>query len=165
MVTNIGDAEIDGLSVDFAAYLWDSFDFGLNLQILDPRVTEGNDLVGTRTGDRLPFSAEEKGAVWVEYTFPAEVAGGHVYSRFQWTYTGDMLNGVSQPRTLQPAYQISDFKVGFESEDWEIYAYVDNLTNERAILFDQEVRWPPGTISINSPRTWGLGFSKNWGGT
>ena len=114
MVTNIGDAEIDGISVDFAAYLWDSLDFGLNLQILDPRVTEGNDLVGTRTGDRLPFSAEEKGAVWVEYTFPGEVAGGHVYSRFQWTYTGNMLNGVSQPRTLQPAYQISDFKVGFE---------------------------------------------------
>ena len=65
---------------------------------------------------------------------------------------------------LQPAYQISDFKVGFESEDWEIYAYVDNLTNERAILFDAECALP-GTVSINSPRTWGLGFSKSWGGT
>ena len=83
-----------------------------------------------------PSRRKRKGAVWVEYTFPGEFAGGHVYGRFQWTYTGNMLNGVSQPRTLQPAYQIADFKVGFESEDWEIYAYVDNLTNERAILFD-----------------------------
>jgi outer membrane receptor protein involved in Fe transport len=76
-----------------------------------------------------------------------------------------MLNGVSHPRTLQPAYQISDFKVGFESGDWEIYAYVNNLTNERAILLDHGSALVPGTISINRPRTWGLGFSKSWGGT
>jgi outer membrane receptor protein involved in Fe transport len=76
-----------------------------------------------------------------------------------------MLSGVSHPRTVQPAYQIADFKVGFESGDWEIYAYVDNLTNERAILFDKENALVPGTLSINSPQTWGLGFSKSWGGT
>ncbi len=79
VVTNVGDAEIEGMSVDFTAYLWDSLDFGLNAQILDPRVTEGNALVGTRDGDRLPFSPEEKGAVWLEYTYPDEIAGGHVY--------------------------------------------------------------------------------------
>jgi outer membrane receptor protein involved in Fe transport len=165
VVANIGNAEIEGLSADFTAYLWDSLGVGLNVQLLDPRVTQGNALVGTRTGDRLPFAPEEKGAVWLEYTFPGQVAGGHVYGRFQWTYTGNMLNGVSHPRTLQPAYQISDFKVGFESGDWEIYAYVDNLTNERAILLDHASALVPGTISINSPRTWGLGFSKSWGGT
>jgi len=164
VVTNVGNAEIEGLSADFRAFLWDSLHLGLNVQVLDPRVTQGNALVGTRSGDRLPFAAEEKGAVWVEYTFPAEIAGGHVYGRFQWTYTGNMLNGVSRPRTLQTAYQVSDFKVGFESEDWQIYAYVDNLTNERAILFDRESALVPGTVSINSPRTWGLGFSKSWGG-
>ncbi len=165
VVTNVGNAEIEGISADFTATLWDSLDIGFNAQILDPRVSQGNALVGTQTGDRLPFSAEEKGALWLEHTFPGEVAGGHVYGRFQWTYTGNMLNGVSQPRTLQPAYQISDFKVGFESEDWEIYAYVDNLTNERAILVDKGSALVPGTVSINRPRTWGLGFSKNWGGT
>ena len=164
VVTNLGNAEIEGISFDFTAYFWDSLNFGINAQILDPRVTQGNALVGTQAGDRLPFSSEEKGAVWLEYTFPGEVAGGHVYGRFQWSYTGNMLNGVSQPRTLQPAYQISDFKVGFESEDWEIYAYVDNLTNERAILLDKSSALVPGTISLNRPRSWGLGFSKSWGG-
>jgi outer membrane receptor protein involved in Fe transport len=163
MVTNVGDAEIDGLSLDFTAYFWDSLDFGLNLQTLDPRVTAGNPTVGTRDGDRLPFSAEEKGAVWLEYTYPAEIAGGSLYGRVQWTYTGNVLNGVIRPRRLQPAYQITDFKIGLDSDDWEVYAYVDNLTNERAILFDQESA-PPGTITINRPRTWGIGFSKSWGG-
>jgi outer membrane receptor protein involved in Fe transport len=161
MVANVGDAEIEGVSLDFSAFLWDSLDFGLNLQLLDPKVTEGNDLVGTQAGDRLPFSAEEKGAAWLQYTFPNEVAGGQLYGRFQWTYTGNSLNGIGAA-TLQPAYQLSDFKIGLEADDWEVYAYVDNLFNERAILFDQESA-PPGTITINDPRSWGVGFSKSWG--
>jgi outer membrane receptor protein involved in Fe transport len=164
MVENIGDAEIEGISAEFTAYLWDSLDFGLNAEFLDPRVTQGHELVGTEDGDRLPFSPEEKGAVWVDYTFPREVAGGHVYGRFQWTYTGHRLNGVGQEASLQPAYQIADFKVGVETEGWEIYVYVDNLTDERAIIRD----WtgvPQGPVSINPLRTWGLGFSMNWGGT
>ena len=136
LVTNIGNAEIDGISADFTAYVWDSLEFGLNAEVLDPRVTQGNALIGTQPGDRLPFSPEEKGAVWVDYTFPGEVAGGHVYSRFQWTYTGNRLNGVGQPTSLQPAYQIADFKIGFESEGWEIYGYVDNLTDEHAVIRD-----------------------------
>ena len=53
--------------------------------------------------------------------------------------------------------------LGFEADDWEIYAYVDNATNERAILYSQETP-PLGTVSINWPRTWGLGFTKSWGG-
>jgi outer membrane receptor protein involved in Fe transport len=164
VVTNLGNAEIDGISADFTATPWDSLDFGFNAQVLDPRVTEGNALLETQSGDRLPFSPKEKGAAWLEYTFPGEVAGGHVYGRFQWSYTGNILNGVYEPRILRPAYQIADFKVGFESEGWEIYVYVDNLTNERAILFDWHST-PGGLVSINRPRTWGLGFSKNWGST
>ena len=163
IVTNLGNAEIDGISADFTAYLWDSLNFGLNAQFLDPRVTEGNALIGTQPGDRLPFSPEEKGAVWVDYTFPGEVAGGHVYSRFQWTYTGNRLNGVGQSASLQPSYQIADFKIGVESEGWEIYAYVDNLTDERAVVRDWTGE-PQGPVSLGRPRSWGLGFSMNWGG-
>jgi len=162
MVTNVGDAEIEGVSLDFSAYLWDSVDFGFNLQLLDPQVTEGNELLETQPGDRLPFSAEEKGAAWIQYTHPRELLGGHVYGRFQWSYTGNMLNGIVDAST-QPAYQISDAKVGLESNEWEVYVYVDNLTNERAVLYDQESA-PLGMFTINSPRTWGLGFSKSWGG-
>jgi outer membrane receptor protein involved in Fe transport len=163
VVTNLGDAEIDGISADFMATLWDSLDVGLNAEFLDPRVTRGNDLIGTQSGDRLPFSPEEKGAVWLDYTIPREIAGGHMYGRFQWTYTGNRLNGVWQPAALQPAYQIADFKVGFESGDWEIYAYVDNLTDERAVVRDWTGE-PQGPVSLNRPRSWGVGFSTNRGG-
>jgi outer membrane receptor protein involved in Fe transport len=165
LVANVGDAEIDGLSLDFSAYLWDSVDFGLNLQLLDPKTKADSPELGLVPGARMPFSAEEKGAVWLEYTHPAEFAGGHFYGRAQWTYNGNSLNGISNP-TLQPAYQMTDFKVGFQAEDWEIYAYVDNAFNEHAIYFDQftEVGIITNDLhTISDPRSWGIGFSKSWG--
>jgi iron complex outermembrane receptor protein len=164
VVINLGDAEIEGISADFTANLWQALDVGFNAELLDPRVTRGNDLIGTQAGDRLPFSPEEKGAVWVDYTFPREIAGGHVYGRFQWTYTGNRLNGIWPPVAQQPAYQIADFKVGFKSGDWDIYAYVDNLTDERAVVRDWTGE-PQGPVSLNRPRSWGFGFAKSWDGS
>lgn len=161
VVTNVGDARIEGISTEFSAQLWDSLDFGFNAQFLDAKTTSGNPIVGTTKGLRLPFSPEEKGVVWLEYTFPKQVADGRFYGRFQWSHHGNTLNGIVDP-SVQPAYQIADVKFGYEADDWQVYAYVDNLTDERAILFDQQSA-PPGTITINAPRTWGVGFTKSWG--
>ncbi|HTL49098.1 MAG TPA: TonB-dependent receptor [Steroidobacteraceae bacterium] len=179
LVANVGDAEIKGVTLDVSAYLWDSLDVGLNLQLLDPKTKANEPLLGLLPGDRLPFSAKEKGSIWAEYTFPGELAGGHVYTRLQWTYTGNSLNGLPTPIVddagnvvdivdpdLQPAYQITDFKVGLSAGDWEVYAYVDNLFDERAILFNQFTELGLHTNdlrTVNDPRTWGVGFTKSWG--
>jgi len=163
LVANVGNAEIDGVSAEFSALLWDSVDFGVNLQFIDPRTTTDNAITMTAKGTRLPFSAKGKGAAWLQYTYPREFSGGNFYGRFQWTSNGNSLNGVIDPR-IQRAYHISDVKFGFESENLEIYLYADNLFNERAILFFQNTP-PLGTKTISTPRTWGIGFSKKWGGS
>jgi len=180
LVANVGDAEIEGLTLDFSTLLWDSLDVGLNLQLLDPKTKANEPLLGLLPGDRLPFSAEEKGAIWAEYTFPGEFAGGNIYARYQWSYTGNSLNGlpsvildvdgnitdIIDPR-VQPAYQLSDFRIGLAADDWEIYAYVDNIFDERAVYFDQatEIGLLTNNIkTISDPRSWGIGFSKSWGG-
>jgi outer membrane receptor protein involved in Fe transport len=181
LVANVGDAEIEGVSLDFTAFLWDSLDFGLNLQLLDPKTKANEPILGLLPGDRLPFSAEEKGAIWAEYTFPGEFAGGNIYARLQWSYTGNSLNGLPSPilddddnviginePTLQPAYQLLDFKIGLSADEWEVYAYVDNVMDERAVYFDQFTETEQllnNFITVNDPRSWGIGFSKSWGGS
>ena len=75
LVANVGDAEIEGVSIEFSARLWESLDVGLNAQFLDAETKEANPIIGTGEGDRLPFSAEEKGALWLEYTFPWQLFG------------------------------------------------------------------------------------------
>jgi outer membrane receptor protein involved in Fe transport len=161
LVANVGDAEIKGVSIELSARPWESLDLGLNAQFLDAKTKEANAIIGTDKGDRLPFSAEEKGALWLEYTFPWQVFGGRFYGRYQLSYSGDVLSGVIDPID-QPSYSLSDFKLGIEADTWDVYAYVDNAGNKRAILFDQDSA-PPGTKTINTPRTWGIGFTKSWG--
>jgi len=179
LVANVGDAEIDGITLEFSAFLWDSFDIGLNLQLLDTKTKANEPILGLLPGQRLPFSAEEKGAIWAEYTFPGEILGASLYSRFQWSYTGNSLNGLPNPildddgnvleiiaPTLQPAYQLSDFKSGLEADNWEVYAYVDNIFNELAIFSDQFTELGLATNdfkTVNDPRSYGIGFSKSWG--
>jgi iron complex outermembrane receptor protein len=199
LVANVGDAEIDGVTLDFSALLWESLDVGLNLQLLDAKTKADEPVIGLLPGERLPFSAEEKGSIWAEYTFPGEFAGGNFYARLQWSYMGNSLNGLASPilddedfdgdddvlellgivePTLQPAYQITDFKVGLAADDWEIYAYVDNVFDERPIYFDQFTELLPDSsipgftpslrinnfVTIGDPRSYGIGFSKSWGG-
>ena len=40
-----------------------------------PKTKSDNPIVGTVAGQRLPFSPEEKGAVWLQYTFPTGICG------------------------------------------------------------------------------------------
>jgi hypothetical protein len=39
VVTNVGDAEIEGISAEFSARLWESLDLGFNAQFLDPKTS------------------------------------------------------------------------------------------------------------------------------
>jgi outer membrane receptor protein involved in Fe transport len=76
---------------------------------------------------------------------------------------GNSLNGIGEDAVLPPAYQIADVKIGLATDEWDVYAYVDNLTDERAVLFEQ-LTPPLGSVTVSWPRTWGLGFKKSWGG-
>jgi iron complex outermembrane receptor protein len=57
-----------------------------------------------------------------------------------------------------PAYDILNLRVGLRRNAWDVSAYINNLTNERALLsFDQErgTRARIGYL-INQPRTFGI---------
>ena len=105
-----------------------------------------------------------KARLWLEYTFPGEFAGGNFYGRCQWSYNGNSLNGIDDDAVLQPAYQITDLKFGLAADEWEVYAYVDNADGRARGLCSTSRARRRATVSINYPRTWGLGFSKSWGG-
>ena len=153
LVANVGDAEIEGVTLDFSAFLCDSLDIGLNLQLLDPKTKANDPQLGLAAG-RAPAvlrggERRDLGRVHVPRRdrgrkhlcpLPVELHGQFA----EWPpdpilddrRTATSKSDIIDP-TLQPAYQLSDFKIGLAADDWEIYAYVDNMFNERAIYFDQ----------------------------
>lgn len=168
MVINFGNAEIDGVELDLHALPIDGLDFSLNAIGLKAETTSANELLGITSGARLPVSPEFKLSSSLQYTFDRQLLGGNPYVRLQYSYYGDSLNSVEcntadcDPAEVQPSYQIADFKVGLDAEDWEVSLFVDNLNDERARLAVVDFV-PGGIVRVNRPREYGIGFVKHWG--
>lgn len=168
MVINFGDAEIDGVELDMSAVPVDGLDFTLNAIALKAETTSSNELIGVAEGARLPVSPELKVSTSLQYTFPNLVLEGNPYVRVGYSYYGDSLNSVEcntpdcDMAEVQPSYQIADFKVGLETDAWDVNLFVDNLTDERAQLAVVDFV-PGGIIRVNRPREYGIGFTYNWG--
>lgn len=64
-------------------------------------------------------------------------------------------------RSLQPAYSISDIRLGVENSRWTLEAYVTNLTNKNAILLVNTANYDTRQTT-NEPRTFGLRVSYKW---
>jgi len=175
LVANIGDAEIKGVELDLNTLLGDGWEFGLNLASIKAETTTDNVLIGSASGTRLPLSPEFKAATYLQYTIPAMVLGGNMYGRVQYSYTGDSHNAVDCSLELAPgespvgvcydiqaSYAISDVKLGYEKDNWEVNLFVNNLTDERAEIFIQQLP-PAGRTTVNRPREMGVQFSMRWG--
>jgi iron complex outermembrane receptor protein len=168
MIVNVGDAEIDGIDLDVSALIADGLEFEFNAQFLNAETTSDNALIGINSGARLPISAETKLATSLQYTFAGEMLGGNPYLRLQYSYYGDSLNQVEcntvdcSDADVQPAYAISDFKMGVDAGEWEVNLFVNNLGDERARLYAVPPA-PPGIVRVNRPREYGIGFTKRWG--
>lgn len=167
MVINFGNAEIDGAELDMSAVPIDGLDFALNAIWLDAQTTSTNPLLGVDEGARLPVSPELKFSTSLQYTLPTQVFEGDPYVRLGYSYHGDSLNNVEcntpdcDEAEVQPSYQIVDFKLGLETETWDVNLFVDNLTDERARLAVVDFT-PGGIVRVNRPREYGVAFTYHW---
>ena len=120
----------------------------------------------------------------MDYTKPSEAFGGtEFFGRFQISHTGDSVS-VLEPRGLDdanpqfttPSYTISDIRVGYRGDDWEVSMFINNIADERAIYTIENGLYEWGQASVqdgrahlqraytNRPREFGIRYAKNFGG-
>ncbi len=67
---------------------------------------------------------------------------------------------------MQPSYGIADIKIGLRSPNWTFEAFVNNVSDERAVLYDDDLIFEPfwgrRRVTTNRPREYGLRLSYNW---
>ncbi len=176
VVANVGDAEQTGLEIDVQAVLNERWEIGGNALILEAETSEDFELTTLVTkGSRLPNVPELKFNAYAQYTMPLNWLGdSEFYARLQYSYQSDSKNQLEEfaegenpgsPFRIQPSYSLTDIKVGVANETWEVQAFLNNVTDERAILFDD-----PGflgnffgieRVNVNRPREIGLRFVYN----
>ena len=177
VVANVGNATSKGfeLQVDWAATK--ALSVGANATWLDAKLAEDVDIgFILPKGTRLPLSPEFKGSIYAQLDMPTTWFGSHgSWLRLQWSYTGDMLNQVEpltlddgpSPQLKQPAYNIGDLRFGIDHKNWSFQAYVNNLTDERAVLFANSYEFDyffgRSRVTVNRPREFGVRWIQRFG--
>ena len=179
VVGNVGDAEQMGLELDIRAAPTDNLDLGANMLFLNAETSETFTVTTVvEEGTRLPNVPDFKFNAWAQYNWPVNFAeGGEMYARLQYTYQGDSRSQLEEfpevpvgvpgkPTRIQPSYGIADFRLGLTSGAWEAQLFLNNVTDERAVLYNDvffnDTFFGGGRITTNRPREYGLQFSYSW---
>ena len=178
MVANVGDAEQVGVEFDLIAAPTDRLDLGVAFAWVQAETSE--DFFVTTVvpeGTQLPNVPELKWNAFLQYTWPVNFGNGaDMFIRGQYTWQDDSRNqledfeaieGVSARGTfIQPSYGIGDIKLGISADAWVLEAFVNNVGDERAVLYDDDLYFDPfwggRRVTTNRPREYGLRFAYSW---
>jgi len=174
---------VEGLDLSIAGSLIESE--------FDTTVADGSGGVfgGVRDGNRLASTPKFNFGGTATYSFPFEIAGDGAEAYFSVTFqhrssiftqptdqeasgvftSGLAFGGASGTDTTAvdlelDAYQTMNLSFGVQMEDWEVVAYINNVTDENANLsFDRE-RGGRARLGFrtNQPRTFGLTMRTNF---
>jgi outer membrane receptor protein involved in Fe transport len=177
VVANVGNANSKGLEVQLDWAASDHLTVGGNATWLDAKLKEDVPDLGVTAGTRLPLSPEFKASAYAQYNWDVDWFGSNqAWMRLQWSYTGDMLNQVEEltiddgpsPQILQPSYNIGDLRFGVSADRWDLQLYINNITDERAVLFANPYEFDyffgRSRISVNRPREFGIRWIQRFGG-
>jgi outer membrane receptor protein involved in Fe transport len=118
-------------------------------------------------GDRLPFSAKSTAHFKVQDDFRiTERTSG--FASVSADYVGSRLGDVNpadqapDPRELYRSYVRTDLVLGFTRDQWEVTAFVNNLTDQRGRLAGGMSYTPPNAYVYIRPRSFGMSISRDF---
>jgi len=188
VIANVGDAIVDGVDVELTVVPADRWELGVvstylfkaeidkDIVVFDDRAPDEIAL-DISAGTRLPLSADLNLAAYAEYGWPVSVlGGGDAYLRVQASHTGESFNRLIDSdgddtgdgyggRVEQPSYTLWDLRAGLQGDTWEFTAYVDNLSDERVVVFhdtNADVFWGRDNIRTSMPRTYGVSLRRHF---
>ncbi len=177
VVANVGNARSKGLEVQFDWAATQNLSVGANATFLDAKLEDDVEIgVLVPAGTRLPLSPQVKGSAYAQYDWDVDWGSAtNAWVRLQWSWTGSMFNQVEPltlddgpaPQIKQPAYNIGDLRFGLDSPKWSMQLYVNNLTDERAVLFANPYEFDyffgRSRVNVNRPREFGIRWIQRFG--
>lgn len=171
IISNAGKAEISGAELELTWQIVDSLQFSAAAGFLDAELTEFNEVNRDDLTTPLDRSDEDfqevpKKTFNVALTHIAELDIGTITSRVDAYYRDEIYIGIDdfswdrrEDSTLD-SYTVANARVAWESpsQDWQVAAWVQNLTDKRYFDGRVGVLGLIGSTQVNPmpPRTFGL---------
>lgn len=159
VTTNVGEADITGVELEFTWYITENLRFAGHHAYLD---TETADLVFeigsgpfNASGQELTRAPQNSSNVSLSYDLPTD--NGNWDFRLEYSHTDEQRTDFVDPRIIQDEFELFDARVGWTSSDetWEVALWAKNLLDEDYISHMYVIG--PGGIGVwGEPRTYGL---------
>ena len=113
---------------------------------------------GARSGNRVPNIPKFTANLGAEYRLPAAVVdlGGHFVARVAWQYVGTRAADVANTFSLE-AYSVTNARLGWEGENFEIYGFVQNAFDKRYETWGQSFGATTQSVRVGQGRIVGAG--------
>jgi len=169
---NLGDARVYGAESNVDLKATDHLSLQASVSYNDSHLltdTYYNPNYVVSPGERLPYVPYFNYSANVRYEQPLD-AGLKGYAQYDIAHKGNMWSDLREVsihgfgRTLQPAYEISNLRVGVESPaaHWTAEAYIENLFNTNAVIFTNTGNYDHRETT-NEPRVYGIRLSYRFG--
>jgi iron complex outermembrane recepter protein len=163
--TNLGQADIYGVEVEWGWYPTDNLRFLGNFAYMDTEVT-GLVIVGVggpvdASGSNLRQAPEVSWNGIVGYTLPT--AMGTFDFQIEYSYMDEQINDYLDQRTVVQQHELLDARIAWTSNDekWEVAVWGKNLTEEDYISHSYVIG--PGVIGVwGPPQTYGITASYSY---
>ncbi|MEM6832549.1 MAG: TonB-dependent receptor [Pseudomonadota bacterium] len=166
IITNAGDANINGFELEVQAAPIESLQLGFGLGYLDAeysRVAPLDPLIApdvqVQLDNRLPNTPEWSMNGFAQYTYPVSDAG-ELIGRVDWTYSSSIENdAVNSVFLFQPSYHLVNAQLTYQQDGgrWSVTAFAENLFDER-VLESGDSNFGIGfhEATFNEPREYGV---------
>lgn len=152
-IKNLNEAVTYGAEIEARLFVSSALQLRSGLGLLESEITDAADEYPEADGNRLNsapgVTASLGGRYWLTHALNIDLSANYVGE-----YFGDFLN--TKERKAGD-YITARLSTTYEQGDWLLSAFVNNLTNEEALLSREPVspRSPEGSASIVDPRTIG----------
>ena len=181
VVGNVGDATVEGFDLELKALISENMEVGFNLTDIsdafveapefydEPRAEGGQIPSGLNPKSALPLFADRSYSMYFEYS-GIDMMGGEGAFRLQHNNVGSSLNqlndGFTAPRLKQGDYKVTDAIFTLDMDEWQARIYVNNLSDERGITYedssDFDPLWGRNSSNVIRPRNFGISLRRSF---
>lgn len=161
-VSNVGEAEIDGIELDLTLLVTEKLQLDASAAWLDARVTDDQGNTTISNGAQLAKSPEYAYTIGLEYLFDQLPTEGTLSARLDWGWKDDYrMVGAENISVSQEAHGLLNTRLTYRSTsgNYMLALYGTNITDKEYIISGADLRNTPfanTVVEIGRPREWGI---------
>ena len=157
---NVGSVDVTGLETDITYAASDRLQLSGNLSYVNSEFSAEFAPLNIVDGTKTPLVPELTANFNAVYRFPM----GASQDREGWvsvnhSYRDERFNTANAlEQVAMDSYNLTSLRFGIDSQQWKASIFIENLFDERAVLFKDTIFLIENRDSVNRPRTFGVKF-------